>query len=205
MQAGAGGAVSRAQPEGRDPDRAWRRRRAVNVATSRIPHPASIGVLALGSATKARFNLVPYAGGNPTPTAVLDGEADCGVLPAANPIALGERVRILGVLDDCNGLAAKTGNEPPVDKVFGTKIPGLCSSRAWAVHAEVVEKLPDRFRLLSETARKVFDDPGYTTAYEKTDAPFESIQYGDRETCTRYTLAMIDLANEYRALPTMKG
>lgn len=181
------------------------RKRVVNVATSRIPHPASIGVLALGSATRSRFNLVPYAGGNPTLTAVLNGEADCGVLPAANPIALGERVRILGVFNDKNALAAKTGNAPPVNQVFGTKIPDLYSSRAWAIHAEVIDKFPDRFRRLGETARKVFDDPAYKTAYEKTGAPFEAIQYGDRETCTKYALAMIDLANEYRALLTAKG
>src|SRR5919108_6238139 len=42
------------------------KKRVVNVAVSRLPHPASIGILALGSATKAKFNLVPYGGGNPT-------------------------------------------------------------------------------------------------------------------------------------------
>ena len=47
------------------------KRRTVNVAVSRLPHPASIGVLALGAAQKARFNLVPYGGGNPTSVAVM--------------------------------------------------------------------------------------------------------------------------------------
>src|SRR5262245_24403786 len=41
------------------------KKRVVNVAVSRLPHPASIGMLALGNAQKARFNLVPYGGGNP--------------------------------------------------------------------------------------------------------------------------------------------
>lgn len=59
------------------------KRRTVNVAVSRLPHPASIGVLALGNAQKARFNLVPYGGGNPTQVAVLNGEVDCGALPIA--------------------------------------------------------------------------------------------------------------------------
>jgi tripartite-type tricarboxylate transporter receptor subunit TctC len=176
------------------------KRRTVNVATSRIPHPASIGVLALGSATKASFNLVPYQGGNPTMVAVLNGEADCGVLPGANPIAMGDKVRVLTVFNKENSLAAKTGNAPPVNKVFGTRIPDLYSSRSWAIHAAVLTSHPERFKRLNETARKVFDDPGYRTAYEKTGAPFESIQYGDREVCTKYALAMIDLANEYRSL-----
>ncbi len=47
------------------------KKRAVNVAVSRLPHPASIGMLALGNAQKARFNLVPYGGGNPT---MVDGD-----------------------------------------------------------------------------------------------------------------------------------
>ena len=59
------------------------KKKTVNVAVSRLPHPASIGLLALGNAQKARFNLVPYGGGNPTQVAVLNGEAHCGALPIA--------------------------------------------------------------------------------------------------------------------------
>ena len=43
-----------------------RRSARVNVAVSRLPHPASIGMLALGKAIGGKFNLVPYGGGNPT-------------------------------------------------------------------------------------------------------------------------------------------
>ncbi len=180
------------------------KRRTLNVATSRIPHPASIGVLALGSATQSRFNLVPYAGGNPTMVAVLNGEVDVGVLPGANPIAMGERIRVLTVFNSTNAMAAKTGNAPPVNQVFGSKIPDLYSSRAWAIHTEVIDRFPDRFALLDETARKVFDFPEFKTEYEKTGAPFEFVQYGDRETCTKYAMAMVELANEYRDLLTGK-
>lgn len=180
------------------------KKRTVNVATSRIPHPASIGVLALGDATKSKFNLIPYAGGNPTMIAVLNGEVDCGVLPGANPIAMGDKIRILTVFNNENALAEKTGNAPPVNKVFGTKIPNLYSSRAWAVHASVIDKHPDRFKTLNETARAVFDKPEWREGYEKTGAPYEMIQYGDRETCTEYALAMVELANQYRALLTAK-
>jgi tripartite-type tricarboxylate transporter receptor subunit TctC len=42
------------------------RKKTVNVAVTRLPHPASLGALALARATKAKFNLVPYGGGNPT-------------------------------------------------------------------------------------------------------------------------------------------
>ena len=176
------------------------KKRAVNVAVSRLPHPASIGMLALGNATKARFNLIPYGGGNPTSVAVMNGEADCGALPVAGVAALGDQMRVLGVFNDDDRIA----KAPPVNKVFGTKIPPLYSSRSWAIHTEVIEKFPDRFALLEKTARQVFDNPKYKEEYAKTGAPVETIQFGDRKLCTEYARGMVALADEYRSLLTAK-
>ena len=181
------------------------KKRTVNVAVSRLPHPASIGMLALGNAIKGRFNLVPYGGGNPTQVAVLNGEADCGALPLAGVAALGDQLRVLGVFNDDFKLGKYAGNAPAVNKVFGTKLPDLSSSRAWAIHSEAIEKYPDRFALLEKTARQVFEMPKYREEYAKTGAPVESIQYGDRKLCERYAQGMIELANEYRSLLTAKG
>jgi len=181
------------------------KKRSVNVAVSRLPHPASIGVLALGKSINARFNLVPYGGGNPTQVAVLNGEADCGALPLAGVVALGEQFRILGVFNDDFQLGKYTHNAPAVNKVFGTKLPDLSSSRSWAIHAEVIDKYPERFALLEKTSRQVFDMPAYKEAYKKTGAPVETIQYGDRALCTRYAKEMLELANEYRPLLSGKS
>ena len=181
------------------------KKRSVNVAVSRLPHPASIGMLALGKAINGRFNLVPYGGGNPTQIAVLNGEVDCGALPLAGVVSLGDQLRILGVFNDEFKLGSYTNNSPPVNKVFDTKIPDLSSSRAWAVHSDVIQKYPDRFALLEKTARQVFEMPAYKEAYKKTGAPVETIQYGDRALCTRYAQGMVELANEYRSLLTAKG
>jgi tripartite-type tricarboxylate transporter receptor subunit TctC len=181
------------------------KKKSVNVAVSRLPHPASIGMLALGNAVKAHFNLVPYGGGNPTQVAVLNGEADCGALPIAGIAALGDQMRILGIFnDDAKKMAKYSGNAPAVNAVFATKLPALYSSRAWAVHSEVIDKFPDRFALLEKTARQVFDNPKYREEYAKTGAPVETIQFGDRKTCTQYANSMVDLANEYRELLTAK-
>ncbi len=181
------------------------RKRAVNVAVSRLPHPASIGLLALGAATKARFNLIPYGGGNPTTVAVMNGEADCGALPIAGVAAMGDKMRILGIFnDDAQKMAKYSGNAPSVNKVFGTKIPPLYSSRAWAIHTEAIDKFPDRFALLERTAKQVFDNPKYREEYAKTGAPVETIQFGDRKLCTEYAKGMVDLTNEYRSLLTAK-
>jgi tripartite-type tricarboxylate transporter receptor subunit TctC len=180
------------------------RKRSVTVAVSRLPHPASIGMLALGAATKARFNLVPYGGGNPTYVAVLNGEVDCGALPIAGVIAQREQMRVLGVFNDENKLAKYSDAAPAINAVFGTKLPDLSSSRSWAIHTEAIEKHPERFALLEKTSRQVADMPGYREAYAKTGAPVEGILYGDRAACTRYARSMVELANEYRSLLTAK-
>jgi ABC-type nitrate/sulfonate/bicarbonate transport system substrate-binding protein len=162
-------------------------------------------MLALGAALGVKFNLIPYGGGNPTTVAVLNGEADCGALPIAGVIAQSAQMKVLGVFNDENPLAAKSDNAPPINKVFGTKLPELSSSRSWAIHTEAIEKFPDRFALLEKTSRQVVADPAFREAFAKTGAPVEAIQYGDRAACTRYAKAMIELANEYRPLLTAKG
>lgn len=181
------------------------KKRPLNVATSRIPHPASIGMLALGDGTGAKFNLIPYGGGNPTITAVLNGEVEVGVLPISSPARLPQRIRILGVFNKTkNVLAKQTDNAPLINKVFGTNIPDLYSSRAWAVHADWAAKNAEAMKKLEETAAKVVADKGFAAAFEKTGAPAEVLQYGDRKSCTEYALAMVDLANRYRPILTAK-
>ncbi len=180
------------------------KKRTVTVATSRLPHPASIGMLALGEATGAKFNLVPYGGGNPTTVAVLNGEVDCGVIPVAEPIKMGDKTRTLGIFNDANRVAKYTADAPPINKVFGTKIPELSSSRAWAIHAEAAAKFPDAFKRLNETAKNVSADPAYKEVFVKTAGPWEAVAYGDREACTKYALSMIELAKRYEPLLTAK-
>ncbi len=180
------------------------KRRTLNAATSRIPHPASIGILALGEATQSRFNLVPYAGGNPTLVAVMSGETDIGVLPIAGVTTQPDRLRVLGVFNKENIVAARTDNAPSINAVFGTSIPDLYSSRSWAIHSRASDRVPDRFRLLEETAEKAHADAAFRDAYVKTGAPVETLQYGNRAVCTEYALGMIELANRYSAQLTAR-
>ncbi len=180
------------------------KKRTINVAVSRLPHPASIGMLALGKAIGGRFNLVPYGGGNPTSIAVLNGEADIGALPIAGVIVQKDTLKVLGIFNDNHRMGAHSENAPAVNKVAGTKIPDLPSSRSWAIHTDFIEKSPAQFALLEKTARQVFDNPRYREEYAKTGAPVETIEYGDRALCTRYSNDMIKLTEEYRDLLTAK-
>ena len=179
------------------------KKRTVNVAVSRLPHPASICLLALGKATGAKFNLVPYGGGHPTSIAVLNGECDIGALPIANVIVQDETLQVLGIFDD-EPKWTKYTKAPSVNAVAGTKIPALPSSRSWAVHTDFIEKSPEKFALLEKTARQVFDNPKYKEEFKKTGAPIEGSAYGDRKVCTEYANHMIELTREYRDLLSAK-
>jgi tripartite-type tricarboxylate transporter receptor subunit TctC len=173
------------------------KQRMLNVAVSRIPHPASIGILSLGEQTGGQYTLVPYGGGNPTQVAVLSGEVDIGALPIAGVLALSDQFRILTLFNKTNIFAAETNNAPTVNDALGTNIPELSSSRSWAVHADWADQNPDDFKKLSDTAKQALESDEFKAAYEKTGAPLKAIQYGDRATCTEYAMAMVDLAKRY--------
>jgi hypothetical protein len=51
---------------------------------------------------------------------------------------------------------------------------------------------------------KVYDDPDYKVAMEKTGRPWEFISYADQEACHEYAQNMIALARRYKSLLTAK-
>jgi tripartite-type tricarboxylate transporter receptor subunit TctC len=181
------------------------KKRRLNVATSRIPHPASIGILVLGKETKSQFNLIPFGGGNPSQVAVLNGEVDLGVLPIGGIVRLKDQFRVLGVFNKENIVPQQSGNAPAINKVFGTKIPDLYSSRSWAIHTEFADKNPAAYKSLEDSAKKVMADPAFLEAAKKNGEAVELLKYGDRKVCTEYALAMIELAKEYRSILSAKS
>src|SRR3546814_18527099 len=72
--------------------------------------------------------------------AAITGEVDCSALPLANPITLGDQAIVLGIFADTNPTPDDTGNAPVVTDVFGTDLPPLTSSRAWAIHAAAIAR-----------------------------------------------------------------
>jgi putative tricarboxylic transport membrane protein len=135
------------------------RRRPLSAATSRIPHPASIGALLLARETGAEFNLIPMAGGRNTIAAVVTGETDVGVLPTGGVVQAGDALRTLLVWHDENPMPDQLNNAPTMSAHFGIDAPALVSARAFAMHTETIERHPDIFELLQTTSRQAFEDP----------------------------------------------
>nr|WP_163500946.1 tripartite tricarboxylate transporter substrate-binding protein [Halomonas socia] len=174
--------------------------RPVTVAVSRLPHPASIGMLALAEETGANFNLVPFGGGNPSAMAAITGEVDCCALPVTNTIALGDDAKVLGLFSDSNPAPSGTNDAPTINSVFGTSIPELTSSRAWGVQREAYDNHPDRVARLKETIDATFDDPEYEAAVEASGVPAIFIRPGNEEEAMAEAELTLELAERFKDL-----
>ena len=184
------------------------KKRTLNVGVSRIAHPASLGVLALGRHTGAKFNLIPLSGGKNTYAGVKSGEMDFGALPFSGTAKRHKSFRALLLFDDKTyspELMKKLYNAPLVNKHFGMNLPPLVSARAFAIKTEAVEKYPDRFKILESSAKKVFADPDYKKAVVKTKAPWETIQYGDAKTCAEYAKSIMAIGEQFKDLLSGKA
>ncbi len=181
------------------------KKKPLNVALSRIPHPATIGMMALSEATGARFNYIPYGGGNPTFIAMMSGETDVAALPIANVLAMSDKFKVLGVFNEKNIFASQTENAPAVNSVFGTSIPDLSSSRSWAVHTEWMKNNPKQFETLEKTAREAHASPAFRDTWKKGGNPVEALVWGDRNVCHAYSENMIKLAQRYEKQLTARG
>jgi len=184
------------------------KKRTLNVGVSRIAHPASLGVLALGRHTGAKFNLIPLSGGKNTYAGVKSGEMDFGALPMSGTAKRHKTFSTMLIFDDktySDGLMKKLNNAPQANKHFGMKLPPLVSARAFAIKTEAVEKYPDRFKILQDTAEKVFKDPDYKAAVEKAKAPWELIRYGDAKECADYAKNIMAIGEQYKDLLSGKA
>lgn len=176
------------------------RRRALKVGTSRLAHPASIGILALGEHTGARFELVPLSGGKNTIAGAVTGETDLGVLTSGAVAAREKAVRTLLVFNDENVLGERLDNAPTINGHFGTNIPPLLSSRAFAVHRKAIEDYPERFQILEKTFKEVFADPDYRRAVMSLNGRWEYINHGGRAECDAYLSNISALGERFKHL-----
>lgn len=174
------------------------KKRKLNVGTSRLAHPASIGMLALAEHTGIEVNLIPLAGGKKTVSGAVTGEVDFSVLTSGSVAAAGDAVTTLLIFGDENALGEALDNAPTMNDVYGTKLPPMLSSRAFGIHKAAVDKYPDRFEVLQSSFRKVFDDPEYKESVEKAKGHWEYVQYGGVEECAEFKQAMLELGAKYK-------
>jgi tripartite-type tricarboxylate transporter receptor subunit TctC len=117
--------------------------RRLNVGTSRMAHPASIGLLALGDEMGAEFDLIPLAGDKNTVAGAVTGEVDFSVLTSGTVISAGDAVKTLLVFGE-NRVGERLDDAPSVNEAFNMDLPEMLSARAFGIHRAAVEQHPDR-------------------------------------------------------------
>jgi tripartite-type tricarboxylate transporter receptor subunit TctC len=175
------------------------KKRKLNVGTSRMAHPASIGILALGEETGAEFNLIPLSRGKNTISGAVTGEVDFSVLTSGSVIAKGDAVRTVLVFGE-NKVGERLNNAPSINDHFGMNLPPMLSARAFAIHQKAVDDYPDRYAKLTETFAKTFEDPELLVAYEKSGGTPEYLTYGDADACRAYVKDILEIGAKYKGL-----
>ncbi len=178
------------------------KKRKLNVGTSRLAHPASIGMLALAEKAGIEVNLIPLSGGKRTVAGAVTGEVDLSVLTSGTVAAAGDAVRTLLVFNDKNVLGEALDNAPTMNQHFGTSLPPMLSSRAFGIHKAAIDNHPDRFEVLQTSFRKVFDDPDYKATVLKRKGHWEYVNYGGVEECAKFKQSMLDLGAQYKSYLT---
>ena len=178
------------------------KKRKLNVGTSRLAHPASIGMLALAEQTGIEVTLIPLSGGKRTVAGAVTGEVDFSVLTSGSVAAAGDAVKTLLIFDDQNKLGEALDNAPTMNEVYGTNLPPMLSSRAFGIHKAALDKYPDRFEVLQSSFKKVFEDPEYRQVVEKAKGHWEYVNYGGIEECGKFKQAMLDLGAKYKSYLT---
>ena len=175
------------------------KKRRLTVGTSRMAHPASIGLLALGEKVGVEFNLIPLQGGKGTVAGAVTGEVDFSVLTSGSVIAAGDSVETLLVFGE-NRVGEALDNAPNINDAYGMELPEMLSARAFAIHKKAADDHPDRYEVLSRTFKETFDDPKLLEAYVAGRGTPEYLNYGGVDECAAFMSAMLELGERYKPL-----
>ena len=177
------------------------KKRTLNVGVSRLAHPATLGALALGKHTGAKFNPIPLSGGKNTRAGVATGEMDFGALPSGGIVNRAKSFKVLLMFSHNNPLPGRSENAPTMNDHFKTNMPSLIAgSRAFGIKNSAIAKHPDRFKKLEATLKTVFTDPAFKKAYAKTKSPWEFVGYRSAAQAKEYADNIAKIGAEFKEL-----
>jgi putative tricarboxylic transport membrane protein len=177
------------------------KKRRLNFGVSRLAHPATLGAMALAKHTGAEFNPIPFSGGKNNRAAVATGEVDFGAQPSGTIVDHVKNFKVLLMFTHKNPILDRTDNAPTMNDHFKTNLPSLIAgARAFGIKKSTIAKHPDRFETVETTLKKVFTDPAFKTAYLKTKAPWEFVEYQGPEACAEYARNITKVGEDFKEL-----
>jgi tripartite-type tricarboxylate transporter receptor subunit TctC len=179
------------------------KKRPVNIATSRFPHPSTLAVLLLGEATGAQFNIIPYGGGNPARTAGLTGEVDAVTTFLSSSLDFTSEINFIVMFQNENKWKDISQHAPTPQEALGVTIPEFGGNRAWAVSREFKDKNPAEYEKLVSSFKSAFEDPKLQEEWKKVGMDPQFLEFRDEEESTKLAFEIIETAKKYQEI--LKG
>lgn len=130
-----------------------------------------LSIIQLMEATDAEFTIVPYDGGGPTQTALLQGEIDVAARSVYNSADIANESLCLAIYAEENPEPGLTNDAPPINEALGTDINYDPSNgvQFYYVSSAAAEQYPDRFDHVVEAFREAHQNEEYHADLEEID------------------------------------
>lgn len=128
-----------------------------------------LSIIQLMEATEADFTIVPYGGGGPTQTALLQGEIDVAARSVYNSASIANDSHCLCIYSEENPEPELTNDAPPINDELGTDINYAPSNgtQFYYVSAAAAEAHPDRYELVQQAFEDAHGDEDYRADLEE--------------------------------------
>ena len=176
------------------------KKRPVNIATSRFPHPSTLAVLLLGEMTGAKFNVIPYGGGNAARTAGLTMEVDAVTTFLSSSLDFTSEIRFVVMFQNENKWKEISQNAPTPKEALGVDLPDFGGNRSWAVARAFKDQRPEEYKKLVDSFRQVFEDPALREEWKKVGMDPQFLEYRDEEQSMKMAEEMMQTAIKYREI-----
>lgn len=140
----------------------------IRVGASAPTNRNMLSIIQLMEATDAEFTLVPFDGGGPTQTALMQEEIDVAARSVYNSADIADESRCLAVFAEENPEPDLTNEAPPINEELGTDINYAPTSgtQFYFTSSSAADEYPDRFEHLQESLKSAHEDEEYRSELE---------------------------------------
>jgi tripartite-type tricarboxylate transporter receptor subunit TctC len=176
------------------------KKRPINVATSRFPHPSTLAILLLGELTGAKFNVIPYGGGNAARTAGLTSEVDAVTTFLSSSLDFSSEIRFVIMFQQENKWKDISQNAPTPKNALGIDLPDFGGNRSWEVSRAFKEQHPEDYKKLVDSFEQAFNDPTMKEEWKKVGMDPQFLEYRNEEESMKMANEMIQTAIQYKSV-----
>jgi tripartite-type tricarboxylate transporter receptor subunit TctC len=125
------------------------------------------GPVGLEHAAGVDFNIVPLGGGSDAINALLGDKVQVAGSSLFNSISLGDKVKVLAVMNDENPIPDKSGDAPTVKDALGVDMEPAVNNYGLFVSKACKDDHPDLYKKLVDGLSSTLEKPDFKSAVEK--------------------------------------